>query len=149
MTHDRQRQPLGELLVGRGLLTQEQLAAGLAESARTQRPLGAALVALGLATEQTIAMALATQNGGLVKSEYGFAVGFGPRIEAPRRVAAPPVSTPSADLERRLDAMARQLADAAVRVVNADLARDQALRERDEALEELELLRRRAFPLTG
>jgi hypothetical protein len=68
--------PLGELLVERGLLNEEQLAAGLAEQERTGEPLGKVLIELGYVKAPIVALALATQHGGLLKTEYGFATGF-------------------------------------------------------------------------
>jgi hypothetical protein len=70
------REPLGTLLVRRGLITNEQLAAALADQRGTGEPLGHILVARGYATPATVALALATQHGGLLKTEYGFATGF-------------------------------------------------------------------------
>jgi len=68
--------PLGAILVQRGLLTQEQLAAALEESRRTGEPTGEAIVRLGFASAATVAQALATQHGGPLKTEFGYAVGF-------------------------------------------------------------------------
>ena len=68
--------PLGELLVHRGLITAEQLDAGIAEQGRSPRPLGEILIALGFVSPATIAQALATQHGSLLKTEYGYATGF-------------------------------------------------------------------------
>ncbi|MFL5909225.1 MAG: hypothetical protein ACJ768_01460 [Gaiellaceae bacterium] len=84
--------PLGRLLVERGHVTEEQLQGALAEHARTGLPLGQVLVSLSYVTAATVAQALATQQGGLVKTEYGLATGFG----TPGLVAFPPVSPPAA-----------------------------------------------------
>ena len=89
--------PLGAILVRRGLLTEPQLEAALAESRRTGEPTGEVIVRLGFASAATIAQALATQHGGPLKTEYGYAVGFGgdaPAVTAAAAVqpAAPPVS---------------------------------------------------------
>jgi hypothetical protein len=87
---------LGALLVERGLLSEEQLASGLAEQGRTGEPLGKVFVQLGFVDAVTVAQALATQHGGVLKTEYGFATGFGngrPRAPAPE----PPVSAASSD----------------------------------------------------
>ena len=51
------------------------------------------LIALGFVSESTIAQALATQHGGLLKTEYGFATGFNMSLEA-GPTAAPPISPP-------------------------------------------------------
>ena len=61
----------------RGLLTEEQLQAALAEQGGSQRPLGEILIALGFVPATVIAQALATQHGRLLKTEYGYATGFG------------------------------------------------------------------------
>ena len=91
--------PLGAILVKRGLLTEEQLAAALAESHRTGEPTGEVIVRLGFANAATIAQALATQHGGPLKTEYGYAVGFGSSTpSAP--VGPPPVSPVPAQDER-------------------------------------------------
>jgi hypothetical protein len=68
--------PLGRLLIAHGFLTEEQLQVGLAEHGRTGLPLGQVLIGLGFVTKAVIAQALATQAGGLVKTEYGFSTGF-------------------------------------------------------------------------
>ena len=54
---------LGELLVERGKLTEEQLAEALAEQEHTERPLGRILVAQGLLDERGLFGALAEQYG--------------------------------------------------------------------------------------
>jgi hypothetical protein len=92
----RERPPLGQLLVERGLITEEQLDSGLAQQDWSGRPLGEVLIALGFVTEATIAQALATQHGGLIKTEYGFAMGFGPLATSSGDDAPPPVSPPAA-----------------------------------------------------
>jgi hypothetical protein len=68
--------PLGRLLVERGLLTEQQLIEGLLEQDRTGDRLGKVLIDLGFVDAPSIAMALATQYGGPLKTEYGFATGF-------------------------------------------------------------------------
>jgi DNA repair exonuclease SbcCD ATPase subunit len=84
--------PLGQLLVERGHLTDQQLDSALVEQSRSGLPLGQVLIGLSYATAATIAQALATQKGGLVKTEFGLATGFG----TPGLVALPPVSPPAA-----------------------------------------------------
>jgi hypothetical protein len=83
--------PLGQLLVERGHLTDQQLEAALAEQGRSGLPLGQVLIGLSYVTAATIAQALATQQGGLVKTEFGLSTGFG----TPGLVAFPPVSPPA------------------------------------------------------
>src|SRR5437764_8545774 len=96
------RPRLGELLVQRGLLTQEQLEEALEEQQASGLPLGAILVRDGLVASHKVAILLAEQSGGPLKTEFGYAVGAAP-TEAPvadvlsLRPAAPvepPVSEP-------------------------------------------------------
>jgi hypothetical protein len=75
--------PLGRLLITYGFLSEEQLQVGLAEHGRTGLPLGQVLIGLGFVTKAVIAQALATQAGGLVKTEYGFSTGFASSEPAP------------------------------------------------------------------
>src|SRR5919204_5040581 len=97
-------QPLGVLLVGNGLLTQEQLSAALAEQQQTGRPLGEIVVARGWVSGPLVAQALATQRGGLTKTEYGYATGFPSADEAatPADPVAPPPVTVSVPLRPAL-----------------------------------------------
>jgi len=83
--------PLGRLLVERGHLTEEQLQAALDEHARTGLPLGQVLISLSYVTATTVAQALATQQGGLAKTEFGLSTGFG----TPGLVTFPPISPPA------------------------------------------------------
>jgi hypothetical protein len=68
--------PLGRLLVERGLLTEQELIQALLEQNRTGERIGKVLIRLGYVDEPTVAMALASQHGGPLKTEYGFATGF-------------------------------------------------------------------------
>jgi len=77
---------LGEILIERGLISYEQLELALADQQVSGDLLGAILIERGFVAPTTIAAALATQFGGLLKTEYGFATGFGPNLEP-----APPV----------------------------------------------------------
>ena len=84
---------LGSLLIEHGLLNEEQLAAALEEQKRSSAPLGKVLIELGFVEPAVVALALATQSGGVLKTEYGFATGFRPRHEgAP--MLEPPLSEP-------------------------------------------------------
>ena len=137
---------LGALLVEHGLLTPEQLAAALAEQERNPAPLGQTVVRLGLTSAAAVAQALATQQGGVAKTEFGMAVGFGTSLPAAAS-PLPPVTTSGPafsvaelraqleDAERRLDAMAEQMVTAARRIA-------QLLVERDHARAEAASLRR-------
>jgi hypothetical protein len=83
---------LGEVLLQHGVVNAEQLAVALAEQQQTGRPLGEIIVELGFAPGAMVAQALATQRGGLVKTEYGYATGFTSVAQAP-----PPPPKPSGD----------------------------------------------------
>jgi hypothetical protein len=67
---------LGEVLLQHGVVDPDQLAVALAEQQKTGRPLGEIIVELGYAPGPIVAQALATQRGGMVKTEYGYATGF-------------------------------------------------------------------------
>ncbi len=95
---------LGALLLDRGAITEGQLEDALRHQQISGEQLGAILVELGYASSALIALALATQHGGTLKTEYGFATGFG---SAPQQeggpIEEPPVSVyvapPSAPLD--------------------------------------------------
>jgi hypothetical protein len=72
---------LGDVLIAYGVVTPQQLDVALEEQRQTGRPLGEIIVEKGFAPGPMVAQALATQHGGMVKTEYGFAVGF----QAPAR----------------------------------------------------------------
>ena len=82
--------PLGSLLLERGLITDEQLQHALAEQGQSGLPLGQVLIGLSYVTAATVAQALATQHGGVVKTEFGLSTGFG----TPGLISVPPVSPP-------------------------------------------------------
>jgi hypothetical protein len=114
---------LGALLVERGLLTPVQLQEALLEQQRTG-------VRLGYVSPATVAQALATQHGGLAKTEFGMAIGFDTTLPTPAR-GAPPYSVDDLgpalrSAEARLDALADQLVAAARRIVDAEVGRDRA-----------------------
>ena len=111
------QQPLGALLVRRGLITEEQLAAALADQLATGAPLGQIVVSRGYAASAAVAQALATQHGGLLKTEYGFATGFdsgGP----PKPFVPPPVTSDAVAESRVLTPVAK----AAVELVPDEVA---------------------------
>jgi hypothetical protein len=72
----RQTPKLGEVLLQHGIVNADQLTIALAEQQKTGRPLGEIIVELGYAPGPIVAQALATQRGGMVKTEYGYATGF-------------------------------------------------------------------------
>ena len=83
-----QHAPLGELLIQHGGMRQEHLQAALAEQAATGRPLGEIVVERGYVPAAMVAQALATQQGGLTKTEYGFATGWAEAIDERDRTIA-------------------------------------------------------------
>jgi uncharacterized coiled-coil protein SlyX len=72
----RQAPKLGEVLLQHGIVTADELSVALAEQEKTGRPIGEIIVELGFAPGPIVAQALATQRGGMVKTEYGYATGF-------------------------------------------------------------------------
>ena len=96
-------EPLGALLASRGHITEEQLELALTEQKATGRPLGEIIVARGFAPPPTVAQALATQHGGLLKTEYGFATGWGGGV-VPDAEQAPVQATPVSDESNALRA---------------------------------------------
>jgi chromosome segregation ATPase len=106
-------EPLGALLASRGHITEEQLELALTEQKATGRPLGEIIVARGFAPPPTVAQALATQHGGLLKTEYGFATGWGGGVAAdaePAPVQAAPASDESNALRASLEEHKKALA---------------------------------------
>src|ERR1700730_8526442 len=107
-------EPLGALLSSRGHITEEQLELALTEQKAPGRPLGEIIVARGFAPPPTVAQALATQHGGLLKTEYGFATGWGGGVDAdqaPVMQATPaPLSDESAALRASLEEHKKALA---------------------------------------
>jgi prefoldin subunit 5 len=106
-------EPLGALLASRGHITEEQLELALTEQKATGRPLGEIIVARGFAPPPTVAQALATQHGGLLKTEYGFATGWGGGVDveqAPAQAAPAPVTDESNALRASLEEHKKALA---------------------------------------
>ena len=68
--------PLGELLLAKGLVSQEELDRALIEQADTGRLLGAILVQRGFVSGPAVAIALAEQYGVVLSSERGFGSGL-------------------------------------------------------------------------
>jgi hypothetical protein len=111
-----ERLPLGEVLVQHGILTPGQLIAALERQRETGRQLGEIIVRLGFASGPMIAQALATQHGGLTKTEYGFATGWS-NGGAPAQVAE---AAPDEAAELRRWALEAQ---AAIEARDAEIAR--------------------------
>ena len=88
---NRQAPRLGEVLVHHGYMSAAQLTHALGEQQRTGRPLGEIIVERGYAPGPIVAQALATQHGGMVKTEYGYATGFQATVRV--GAAAPAVQT--------------------------------------------------------
>src|SRR5262245_11218802 len=77
--------PLGELLVEKGLVTEDELAAALAEQSVSGRLLGAILVERGLVSGPALATALAEQCGVEVAMQGGFGTGLWAEISRRHR----------------------------------------------------------------
>src|SRR5207253_2812138 len=94
----------------RGLITDDQLADALADQQATGQPLGQIVVARGYVAPATVAQALATQHGGLLKTEYGFATGFYSGMPPTSAVAEPPLIAKAPATARAVAAPALALA---------------------------------------
>jgi hypothetical protein len=134
---------LGELMVEAGFLTKTELEAALAEHERTGVPIGRVLVESGYASAAAVATALATQHGGVLRTEYGVAVG----LEAdeagrpPRSGLAEPAGGetlgPPMPALRVVDVRQPASPDDHAELEQQRLSFEAALSERDEALAEL------------
>jgi chromosome segregation ATPase len=105
------QEPIGSMLVKRGLITEAQLADALEQQRTSGEQLGAILVARGYAPPALVAQALATQQGKLLKTEYGFATGFGRGNLTEVVGTAPPVSIHPARSSIAVAAQPAPLAD--------------------------------------
>ena len=141
------QEPLGSLLVARGLITQEQLTEALARQQSTGEPLGATVVALGFASPATVAQALATQHGGLLKTEYGFATGFGVASSAPVVVGEPPVSQPRVGRAAAQQAVREELSHASAEADRLNDANERLAAARSELEQRLAAESQRAGAL--
>ena len=79
------RRPLGELLVAKGLVTQDELDLALVEQDESGRLLGAILVERGYVSGPALAVALAEQYGVELKTESGFGTGLWAEIDRRHR----------------------------------------------------------------
>jgi len=77
--------PLGELLLAKGLISQEELDKGLAAQEETGRLLGAILVERGYVSGPALAIALAEQYGVELEQQQGFGTGLWAEIERRHR----------------------------------------------------------------
>ena len=77
--------PLGELLVEKNLLTDDELELALTEQAETGRLLGAILVERGYLSGPALAVALAEQYGVELHTERGFGTGLWAEIDRRHR----------------------------------------------------------------
>ena len=77
--------PLGELLVTKGLVTQEELNHALKEQEETGRLLGTILVERGFVSGPALAVALAEQYGVELPTERGFGTGLWAEIDRRHR----------------------------------------------------------------
>lgn len=140
------RRPLGEVLVERGVVTPEQLSVALEHQRSTGQPLGEIIVAFGFAPGPIVNQALATQKGGMIKTEYGFATGWSTDA-GPPPVPAPAQVDSSAELAKRDTTIAELRAwsekaqtaidsrDDAIARLRAELTEQRAMSTRVESLE--------------
>jgi hypothetical protein len=77
--------PLGELLLGKGLVTKTELDFALDEQAESGRLLGAILVERGFVSGPSLAVALAEQYGVELAAERGFGTGLWAEIDRRHR----------------------------------------------------------------
>jgi len=119
------RRPLGEVLLERGIVSREQLATALEQQRSTGQPLGEIIVGFGFAPGPIVAQALATQHGGLIKTEYGFATGWSTE-DGRAPVAVPAPTDPSFELAKR-DRTIAELRDWAQQAQTAIASRDEAI----------------------
>jgi hypothetical protein len=98
--------PLGQLLVDKDLLTQEELEAVLAEQSRSGRRLGEIIVERRLVSGPALTSALAEQWGIVLTTESGFGTGLRAEIEARHRAARMREVGAEADAEITLDLVA-------------------------------------------
>jgi len=119
------RRPLGEVLLERGIVSREQLATALEQQRTTGQPLGEIIVGFGFAPGPIVAQALATQHGGLIKTEYGFATGWSTE-DGRAPVAVPAPTDPSFELAKR-DRTIAELRDWAQQAQTAIASRDEAI----------------------
>lgn len=141
------RPPLGQLLLERGLLTEEQLDAALEEHVRRGQPVGKVIVDMGLLPAALVAKALATQHGGSLETEYGVATGLtveplaesGPNGGRPAS-HEPPAGPPGDEARAPGDRFSRLEAERNTAVQELEAARA----ERERALAAAEVAERRA-----
>jgi hypothetical protein len=88
------RRPLGELLVGKGLVTREELDLALAEQSESGRLLGTILVEHGFISGPALAVALAEHQGVELATERGFGTGLWAEIARRHRVERRHSETP-------------------------------------------------------
>ena len=82
---EQARRPLGELLVDKGLVTNDELELALAEQKESGRLLGAILVERGYVSGPALAVALAEQHGVELTTERGFGTGLWAEISRRHR----------------------------------------------------------------
>jgi len=87
-----ERPQLGELLVRKGLITDDELKHALASQELSGAPLGEILVGLGYASAPAMANALADQHGGPLRTEYGFSIGPAQLVGMPLATTSSPDS---------------------------------------------------------
>jgi hypothetical protein len=78
----RREQRLGQIMIERGSLTEPQLLTALAEQQRDRRPLGEVLVGLGYVSSAAVSDAIAEQNGWASGDDFGLADRLSRRLHA-------------------------------------------------------------------
>jgi hypothetical protein len=93
--------PLGELLVKKGLVTEDELERALKEQKETEKLLGAILVDRGFVSGPALAIALAEQYGVELEGQRGFGTGLWAEIDRRHRAGRglPPVENNVVELE--------------------------------------------------
>jgi hypothetical protein len=99
--------PIGQLLLDAGVLTEDVLDEVLAKQAQTGRRIGEILVQDGYVSSRVMANALAEQHGGMLRTEYGIALGMQPAQSEGIPYSPPPATLDRPDDEPVADAPAR------------------------------------------
>jgi hypothetical protein len=120
--------PLGQLLVDKGLLSQEELEAALNEQSSSGRRLGEIIVERKLVSGPALTSALAEQWGIVLTTESGFGTGLRAQIDARHRAARG--LEPEPETEITLDVVAEMI-DA---LAESHPEAEEALSEGEEAL---------------
>jgi hypothetical protein len=132
--------PLGELLVGKGLVTKDELELALVEQAESDRLLGAILVERGFVSGPALAIALAEQYGVELHIERGFGTGLWAEIDRRHRAGRASTDTEGAAVRAPRD---HPGSENVVTLEPVKLPLLQAVPDADPELERLEAENRR------